>query len=144
MKYLVRILDVIFICLLANIVLMEQFFITGKIGILILVILFLWICVMPSIKNRELLSRRLRICADGCELLKLFSLSTLFTVVVSICSIFILYHLFDLKEFLKITCIHLIVAIIVEALVFWNGIIRVYLTSEQLGIKLRTGGAYPQ
>lgn len=140
MKYLVRILDVIFICLLANIVLMEQFFVTGKIGILILVILFLWICIMPSIKNRELLSRRLRICADGCELLKLFSLSTVFTVAVSICGIFTLYHLYDLKGLLKITCIHLIVATIVEALVFWNGIIRVYLTSEQLGIKLRVIG----
>lgn len=140
MKFLVRIFDIISICLLANVVLIEQFYEIGNIPVLILVLIFLWICIMPSIENRKLLSRRLRICGNGCELLKLFSLSTLFTVVFSIYGIFCFYHLCEIKGFLKVTIIHIIVAIIVEALVFWNGIIRVYLTSEQLGIKLRVIG----
>lgn len=140
MKYLVRILDTIFICILANIIFIEQFFMVKGIMILLLVLVLLWICIMPSVENRKLLSKRLRICADGCELLKLFSLSTLITVGFSVYGIFLFHRQYELQGFLKLVVIQIVVATIVEALVFWNGIIRVYLTSEQLGIKLRVIG----
>ena len=41
----------------------------------------------------------------------------------------------------KMWVFHILTAILVEAVVFWNGMIRIYLTSEQLGIKWRVIGA---
>ncbi len=140
MKYLVRILDTFIICILANMVFLHRFFSINSIWVGLFILSCLWICIMPSVENRKLRSKRLRICADGCEQLKLFSLSTLITLGFSIFGIFTLHSRYEIKEFLMVLFLHILVATIVEALVFWNGIIRVYLTSEQLGIKLRVIG----
>ena len=72
--------------------------------------------------------RKLHHCAGGVFLLKLF----LFTTAVSILLV-IFYQSYDIKTILWI--------FLIELITFWNGIIRTYLFSTQLGIKLRLAGA---
>ena len=50
--------------------------------------LFLFINIMPSFFNCQLHSKRIRTCANGCELLRLFLLSTVVTVVFSLVGFF--------------------------------------------------------
>jgi triacylglycerol lipase len=73
--------------------------------------------------------------SDGAELLKYFlittSLSVLYTVFIGIKTIPAEVHVF---------IISLVIAILAESILFWNGIIRVYGTSIQLGIKWRIIG----
>ncbi|WP_330694002.1 esterase/lipase family protein [Lacrimispora sp.] len=79
---------------------------------------------------------RLRICGDGCELLIIFLISSFLSVIYLIVTAYRTFPDFGLE------LIHLLAVIIVEAIVFWNGIIRVYCTSMQLGIKWRFIGIF--
>ncbi len=78
---------------------------------------------LSSIKNRKL-----HHCAGGVFLLKLF----LFTTTVSIILV-LLYPYYELKTIIWI--------FLIEFITFWNGIIRTYLFSTQMGLKLRVIGA---
>ena len=99
------------------------------------VLLFLVIQVCPSAANRKLPSRRLRICGDGCELLGLFLASVTASAVLE-AALF-----FYLPAGERMVCLwNLLTLVSAEAVVFWNGIIRVYLTSFQLGLKWRIVG----
>ena len=80
-------------------------------------------------------SRRLRICAGGCRLLVIFLISSLLTLVLQIRLALLL-----LPGQWRTWLPGALLAFCAEALVFWNGILRVYLTSVQLGIKLRVIG----
>lgn len=77
--------------------------------------------------------KRLRACARGNALLIEFLLSTA-------CSVSFFVHLLIEKTDLKIILVNTLFAILLEAIVFWNGIIRVYMCSGQLGIKIRVIG----
>lgn len=101
----------------------------------VLAVLFTGMNLIPSIENRKLPGWRLRICGDGCELLILFLISTSCSIV---CEFAALAKWFSQDKWLCFW--NLIFIIIVEALVFWNGIIRVYSTSVQLGMKWRAIG----
>ncbi len=103
---------------------------------------FLWINVSPSAQNARLLKRdrRLLTCANGCELLRLFLLSTAGTFVWTILGWLGYLPCESLLMMPGRWIVSTIVAVLVEAAVFWNGIIRIYLTSEQLGIRLRVLG----
>ncbi len=80
-------------------------------------------------------SKRLRICHHGTLLLSAFCVSV---------TVSVLYHIFlafrvipgDYMTFIR----SLILCIAVNAVIFWNGILCVYLTSTQLGIKTRLIG----
>lgn len=78
-------------------------------------------------------TKRLRACARGNALLIEFLISTALSVAFFIQS---LTDSPDLKEIL----VNTLFAVLLEALIFWNGIIRVYLRSQQLGIKIRVIG----
>lgn len=78
-------------------------------------------------------TKRLRACARGNALLIEFLISTAFSVV------FFVYSLIREPDF-KDIFINTVFAILFEAIVFWNGIIRVYIRSQQLGIKIRIIG----
>lgn len=99
------------------------------------VVLFLLMNIIPSFTNRRLPKRRLRVCGDGCELLIYFLSSVTISVVFLIA---LLPGMSDGRLGLWIK--DLICVIIVENVVFWNGIIRVYLTSAQIGLKWRVIG----
>lgn len=94
---------------------------------------FITVNIFPNFKKQP--TFRIKMLSDGVELLKLFlittSLSVLYAVFVGIETIPAEVHPF---------IVSLIIVILAESLLFWNGIVRVYSTSIQLGIKWRILG----
>lgn len=134
MKYVIRALYSGLIFLLANYPLLSFWGGSSK-WFVPLLGLFLWINVFPSLTNRKMPQRRHQICADGCELLILFlisgSLSLLWMVG---------WLLHIARDSVLAWFLNLLMLVVVEAVVFWNGIIRVYATSAQIGLKWRMIG----
>lgn len=112
-----------------------------RFGVWILcLLLFITMQVTPTIRNRKLQTKRLRICGDGCELLRLFLLSAAACVLYSLLGFFGVLGIGSLLQEPVLWLINTIVSVLVEAVTFWNGMIRIYMTSEQLGIKWRVIG----
>lgn len=100
--------------------------------VVILAMGFVFVNIFPSFYNRKMPTLRLRVCGDGCELLIIFLISTFLSTI-----------FFIFKMHLGLTSswiVGLLVAIVMESIVFWNGIVRVYITSLQLAIKWRLIG----
>ncbi len=104
-----------------------------------IILLFLMIHLMPSPENRKIPGQRLRICADGCELLMIFLISTAATVFYEGAA---LVHavMIGAPQGVWPLVVQIVLAVLVEASVFWNGIIRVYATSAQMGLRWRVIG----
>lgn len=90
--------------------------------------------LLPGITNPNISRTRLIICNHGAECLLVFLFSVAISFVVQLCITG--YYSPPLKEIL----FNLLLCFIAHFLLFWNGIICVYLTSVQLGIKLRVAG----
>ena len=100
--------------------------------VIILVVGFVLVNIFPSLYNRKMPTLRLRVCGDGCEILIIFLISTFLSTI-----------FFVFKMYLGLTSswiVGLLVVIAMESIVFWNGIVRVYITSMQLAIKWRLIG----
>ena len=97
--------------------------------------LFILLNAAPGfgIQTRRL---RLKICNHGAVLLALFSLSLIPSVVWHAVLAFI-----TIPENYVDLIISAVYCIVFSAIIFWNGIISVYCTSAQLGIKWRVIGA---
>lgn len=109
--------------------------------ITICIMVFVIIHIMPSVFNKAIQTKSLRNSKNGCELLRLFLLSTVFSIVYSIFGWIGILPLDSLKADPKMWVINTLIVILVEASVFWNGMIRIYLTSKQLGMRWRVIGA---
>lgn len=96
--------------------------------------LFLLMNVFPTLQKR--FSLRLRVLSDGAALLRLF-LATTAAGVILFLSVWIFGKL-SWKELLLYGGI----VTAAEAILFWNGILRVYCTSVQLGVKWRVIGLF--
>ncbi len=105
------------------------------IAIPVLVVVFVLINLFPSPAGHRVPTFRLRVCSDGAELLILF-LTT--SVLSSVYHLFLAFRLFPAQW--KTWVFSALLAIGVEAILFWNGIIRVYAASLQLGIHRRVVG----
>lgn len=139
MRYIIRILFALIIFTTANLYSLGTFIpISSYTWILIL--MFAFINIMPSFANRKLQTKKLRNSANGCELLKLFLMSTTLSVIYSIVGWTGMLPIGSLAQATKLWLLSTLFAILLEAFVFWNGIIRIYVTSEQLGIKWRVIG----
>lgn len=104
-------------------------------------LLFAVINICPSFASRRLRTKKLRRSANGCELLKLFLISTTLSFVYSLfgwTGCLIHGTIIDSPGFWLLNTLFIFLA---EAVVFWNGMIRIYLSSAQLGIKWRVIGA---
>ena len=99
------------------------------------VIGFLVINIKPCPFGEKIKTRRLRCVRDGCELLKLFLISATISGVFQLAAIPVVFAQEKLLWFGNLAAV-----LLAEAVVFWNGIIRVYLSSVQLGIKWRVIG----
>lgn len=103
--------------------------------IIVAAILLICINFIPTLSNRRLKRRRYKVCADGCELLIYFLLS----VTASVCylgwKLPLLYH-----GQAKLWIANFLCMFVFESLIFWNGIIRVYCISAQIGMKWRLIG----
>lgn len=135
MSIIVLILNCIIVALAANLPLVfsTPFFLLA----IIYSVLVFWMFVAVNVKpgKYKVKIHRLRVLEGGSDLLIIFAASSLFTIG---CYIYTAFLRLPSASFL-IT--YAIVAILVEAVVFWNGMIRVYLTSVQLGIRWRVLGA---
>lgn len=144
MKYIRRICCGFLIFLAANIPLLKYLLISkdiiipkfgGIILMLLLVVGVIVINIVPALSNRRIPGKRLKICADGCELLIYFLISISASVLCLLAALPLLFQGNKMTWFGNLACM-----VLVEALVFWSGIIRVYLTSAQIGIKWRAIG----
>lgn len=144
MKYIRRICCGFLIFLAANIPLLKYLLISkdiiipkfgGIILMLLLVVGVIVINIVPALSNRRIPEKRLKICADGCELLIYFLISVSASVLCLLAALPVLFQGNKMTWFGNLACM-----VLVEALVFWSGIIRVYLTSAQIGIKWRAIG----
>lgn len=140
MKNVIRMLCAVLIFVVANLVSVLSIW---KVNILIpfLVLGYLFINVLPSFNNLKMQTTRLRVCANGCELLILFLISTSMSIIYSIVGFFGVFSIGSVIASPKVWLFNTLVVFLVEAVVFWNGMIRVYTTSAQLGIKWRVIGA---
>lgn len=102
-----------------------------------LAILYLAINIVPNIKNFKISSFRLRNCLEGADLL--FSFLTASTL--SLILHYVLFLILIPDDYL-LWIFSALFAFITLGIVFVNGILRVYLTSIQLGIKYRLLGIF--
>lgn len=98
-------------------------------------VFFVFFNVLPTFRKYP--SFRLKVMGDGAELLLSFFVTTAASIP------FAAYGIVgavggNLKP--AVLAAYLIVLTLGEAVLFWNGIIRVYLTSVQLGIRIRVLG----
>ncbi|MBD5524123.1 MAG: triacylglycerol lipase [Lachnospiraceae bacterium] len=106
-------------------------------------ILILYINFFPTLTVRKISTVRNKILEDGIALLQIFLITTALEIVCCIVMLIIglpagedtafSHPFFWLRQFG--------LAFLIEFILFWNGILRVYVTSVQLGIKWRVIGA---
>lgn len=132
MKNLIRIIDALFLTILACgcIFLTEH---SLLIVYLPLTVIFIAINIFPSVCNAKIKSFRNRVCTEGADLLTSFLIATTLTVIFYIANL--IYAGISALWWISAG-----LAVLELAIVFWNGIIRVYCTSVQLGIKHRVIG----
>lgn len=136
-KWGYRILGILIVIATATIPVINAFY--GIMPALISGILFVFFNIVPSIYNRSYRKKRHWICADGAELLIVFMLSMAFLIVGTV---FVIEEAGQIFTNYKIgnTILTLVIIVLTLTIVFWNGIIRVYTTSTQLGIRYRVLG----
>lgn len=138
-KIIVRIVYCLIIIFLANFPTFSKM--AALNGLLpVLLIVFVMLNISPSFAVRKYQTKRLRICGNGCDLLILFAASTTVCVCYSVVGFFGGYETGSVVDNPKLWIINTLITVLVENIVFWNGIIRVYLTSEQLGVRWRVIG----
>lgn len=119
---------IIFLC--SNIVLYNIGY-GFKLSAILFVLLFFFINVFPTVLGRKLYDEHLIKVRDGYRLLVIFLIDLIGTILFYIASIFE-YHVNGL-----ILLWNAIIVLLALSVVFWNGMIRVYLYSKQLGIRYR-------
>ncbi|MBE5957898.1 MAG: triacylglycerol lipase [Lachnospiraceae bacterium] len=136
LKYLLRLVSILILFLLANSKTISLLFSWKKLGIITLV-LFVVICIIPSVFNLKIEKGKLRQTAQGNEMLIIFFYATVLTILYSVPGFLGLYKVTGLKLWIN----NSIIAFVILAIAFWNGMLRVYFTSTQLGIRYRLIGA---
>lgn len=138
MTYLIRIAFSLIIAITAN------FY---SLGIHPTALIWLWallfaaINVCPSVSGRRMRTKKLRNSANGCELLLLFLLSTAFSLLHSVLGWTGCLDAGSLAANPRLWLLNTLYVFIIEATVFWNGMLRIYVSSSQLNIKWRVIGA---
>lgn len=105
-------------------------------------VLFLLLNIWP-VSKATAPTRRIRHLAAGCELLRLFLATATLAAAMQAVFLWKMLSLLTPEDgygngVVVVICIlSALSAVAVEAIVFWNGMIRVYLTSVQLGLKHR-------
>lgn len=103
-------------------------------------LLYLWIHIFPVFFPLRPRTGRLKVCSDGSGLLVLFLSSSVCSVGFFLCGCFGLLPVGTPAAEPGFWILNSLLAILLEALVFWDGIIRVYTSSLQLGIRIRVIG----
>lgn len=104
-------------------------------GMIFLLVFYFIVNIKPTMERGKITSRRLRFCYSGCELLRIFLISMLISAVYILAMIPVVFKENKLLWLLNLLCVFW-----AEAVVFWNGIIWLYISSVQIGIKWRVIG----
>lgn len=104
-------------------------------GMIFLLVFYFIVNIKPTMERGKITSRRFRFCYSGCELLRIFLISMLISAVYILAMIPVVFKENKLLWLLNLLCVFL-----AEAVVFLNGIIRLYISSVQIGIKWRVIG----
>lgn len=137
-KNVLRIILSTFIFLFANLYTIKNIF---DIPFFVLLIVFLLINIIPSFFNLKLREKSLKTSANGCELLSIFLISTFISIIYSVLGYLGILPMGSLIEEPKLWLGNTLMIFLVEMIVFWNGLIKVYISSKQLGMKYRIIGA---
>ncbi len=138
MKTLIRVINSLIVFLAANLYSLIPAFRYHNLGYAVAFLgsAFLMINVFPSFFGKRYQTFWLRMCNSGSELLSIFLISsTISAIYLTYLAFYLIPAALTVKWFIS-----LFIALIVELIVFWNGIIRVYATSKQLYIKWRVIG----
>ena len=104
----------------------------------LLIALDLVILAVPLLSLKNIQTGGIKRCQRGCENLYSFLVATVFSVVVLILMI---AGVIDVSGWTwKNWVLYILTAVVVLAVTFWFGIIRIYISSKQLGIKWRVIG----
>ena len=143
MKHLRRILFVLILLAAANGALALMMLGSTPLGIgacLLLLVGFVYVNLRPIPKTAP--TKRIDQLSAGCELLRLFLVTATLNAVWMLLWLSSAIRIAKSDGFcsgilLVIWIINVIPMVVLEAILFWNGMIRVYLTSVQLGLKHR-------
>ena len=104
--------------------------------------LFLLLNLYPALPIDRPFPYRLGVCNRGCNLLVIFVVSTLVTVPLAIAGMCgLLPGIAPVYSGnIHFWLLHCLLVFGAEFILFWNGMLRVYLSSQQLGIRLRVIG----
>lgn len=133
MDILMLFINTIFIFLFSNIYLYNYGH-NFNLSIIFFLFIFLVINIYPSLLLKKLESDKLSKIRNGYRLLELFIITLVFSIAFLLVNIFI-YHISY-----KILIINSIIIFLSELIIFWNGMLRVYFFSYQLGLRYRTIG----
>ncbi len=143
-KFILYLINSLCVTLIANIV---MFFHMNEekswTSIMFFVVYFFVIHIIPNFFNYEMKTKSLRNSKNGCELLRIFLFSTFISVIISIDGWrggLSAMSLGSIAEEPVMWILNTLVIILVEASVFWNGIIRIYVSSKQLALRWRILG----
>lgn len=119
-------------CLLVN---MYLFLEASAWTLVLLLPLYLFVLFFAGVFSPNTESKRLRLCHHGAVLLWAFQISTLVSL-----SYHIILAIVCLPERPWTVLWSILLCVLLEFLLFWSGILCVYFTSVQLGLKLRIIG----
>ena len=118
----------------ANVFMLCDILNVGIIGsAIICTVLFIWVDIKPCFGRLE--DKKSQAIRSGVAVLEAFLIAATGSVVLLFVGIFVID--FGTKGLI----INSVIAFLVLALAFWNGIIRIYISARQLGIKWRVIGA---
>lgn len=100
---------------------------------------FVLIQVFPNFSNNKKYKKRLLTLSNGNSLLLVFLLSTVFSITYFLYLLSVISFSDD-KKSVVFFIIYVVIVIFIQSVTFWNGIIHVYLSGNQLGIKHRVLG----
>jgi triacylglycerol lipase len=98
------------------------------------VLFVIFFAIFPSVLNKRIYNKKLSIVRDGYRLLIMFLANIVIDIHLYI-MILIKYSI-DIKDLL----INAGILVLILNIIFWSGIIRVYLCSKQLGVRYRIWG----
>ena len=133
MEYLIIAINSLLLFILSNVFVLNKGY-NLNIPVIISVLFIVFINIFPAILNKKLLCKNLARIRNGYSLLLMFLVNLVLDVVLYLVS----YFKFDID--IHILLENFISLFIILSVVFWNGIIRVYLFSKQLGIRYRFWG----
>lgn len=132
--YIYRLFNIILLCVIVNsfifVAQSKMWYIN-----LLSIALFVIINIFPSFAKKGYNSFRLRMCEHGNGVLIYFVTTTIVSLIFNISTAF-----YMIPDSWFNWLINALICILYESILFWHGIIAVYCTSLQLGIKIRVIG----